>query len=71
MTNVIYTGLSTSYQAPNTNEIVRFLVLTAVSMKMIVCWDIVPCGLAEIYQRIRGAYCLHHHCYDNGGSKHL
>jgi hypothetical protein len=32
----------------------RFQVLTAASMKMAVCWDVVPCGLVEFYRRFRG-----------------
>jgi hypothetical protein len=39
---------------------VRFKILTAASMKMIVFWDLAPCGLVEIDLRFRGAYCLHH-----------
>jgi hypothetical protein len=29
-------------------------------MKTTVFWDVLPCSLVEIYQRLRGAYCLHH-----------
>jgi hypothetical protein len=44
---------------------------------MTVFWVVAPCCLVEVYQRFRGAYCLHHqgdnrpHPPDNGGSKHL
>jgi hypothetical protein len=34
---------------------VRFQVLTAKSVKVAVCWDIVPCSLVEIYRCVRGA----------------
>jgi hypothetical protein len=47
--------------------IVRYQFLTAVSMKMIPFWDIVPCSLVEVVD----AYCLHHQDYDDGGRKHL
>jgi hypothetical protein len=36
-------------------------------MKMAVIWVAVPFGLAEVYQRFRGAFCLHHQG-DNGGT---
>jgi hypothetical protein len=39
---------------------VRFEVLTASSMKTAVFWVAAPCSLVEVYQRIRGAYSLHH-----------
>jgi hypothetical protein len=39
--------------------IVGFEVLTAVSMKMAVFWVVAPCSLVEVYQRFRGACCLH------------
>jgi hypothetical protein len=39
---------------------VRFQVLTATSMQMVVFWDVSPCSLVEIDQRFRGAYCLHY-----------
>jgi hypothetical protein len=29
-------------------------------MKMTVFWDVALCILVEVYQRFRGAYCLHH-----------
>jgi hypothetical protein len=51
--------------------LVRFQVLTAASMKIIVFWDVAPCSLIEVYQRFRGTYCIHHHSPDDGGSKHL
>jgi hypothetical protein len=51
-------------------NLVWFQVLMAVSMRMTVLWDVVPCSLIEIDQRFRGTYCLHHQV-DGGGSKHL
>jgi hypothetical protein len=39
---------------------VAFQVLAAVSMKMVVFWDVAPFSLVEIYRRFRGSYCLHH-----------
>jgi hypothetical protein len=26
-------------------------------------WDVAPCSLVQVYQRFRGAYCLHHQGY--------
>jgi hypothetical protein len=34
-------------------------VLTAVSMKMAVCWVVPPCRLVWVYRRFRGPYYLH------------
>jgi hypothetical protein len=53
---------------------VGFEVLTAVSTKMAVFWVVALCSLAEVYQRFRGPYCLHHQGSDqpdDGGSKDL
>jgi hypothetical protein len=44
----------------NCKYVVRFQVLTATSMKMIVFWGITSCRFLEVYRRFRGAYCLHH-----------
>jgi hypothetical protein len=49
---------------------VRFLVLTAASMKFRLFWDVAPCSHVEVDRRFRGAYCLHHQG-DDGGSAHL
>jgi hypothetical protein len=35
-------------------------------MKMAVFWVVAACGLVEVYQRFRGAGCLHHQ-----GNHHL
>jgi hypothetical protein len=37
----------------------RFQVLLATSMKMVVFWVFAPCSLMDIDQRFRGVYCLH------------
>jgi hypothetical protein len=37
---------------------VRFEVLTAASMKMIVFWVVAPCSLVEIDRRFRGAVVI-------------
>jgi hypothetical protein len=29
-------------------------------MKITVFWDAAPCGLVEVYRRLRDDYCLHH-----------
>jgi hypothetical protein len=51
-------------------DMVRFQVLAAASMKMMAVWDIAPCTLVEVDRCFRDAYYLHHQ--DNGGgSKHL
>jgi hypothetical protein len=41
--------------------IVKFKVLTAASMKMIVFRNIAPCSLGDTGRDFRGAYCLHHY----------
>jgi hypothetical protein len=52
--------------------IVRFQVLTAVSMKMAVLWVVAPCSLVEVYLRFRGARCVHQGDRpDDEGSNHL
>jgi hypothetical protein len=38
----------------------EFQVLTVVSMKITVFWDVAPCSLVEVYRYFRGACCLHH-----------
>jgi hypothetical protein len=38
----------------------RFQVLMAAIVKVTVCLDIAPFSLAEVYGRLRGAYCLRH-----------
>jgi hypothetical protein len=43
----------------------RFLVLTAASMKMIAFWDVWPSSLVEVDRRFRVSYCLHHHHDEN------
>jgi hypothetical protein len=39
--------------------LMRFKVLTAVSMKMAVFWDVAPCSLVEVHRHFRGPCCLH------------
>jgi hypothetical protein len=51
--------------------VVRSQVLTAASMKMTAFWDIALCSLVEVDRRFRGAYWLHPHIIDDGGSKRL
>jgi hypothetical protein len=41
----------------------RSQVLTAMSMKMAVCWDAAQCSLVEVYLGFRGVCCLHHQCF--------
>jgi hypothetical protein len=50
--------------------LVRFQVLTAVSMKFRVFWDVVPCSYVEVDRRFRGVYCLHRQVVA-GGITHL
>jgi hypothetical protein len=46
---------------------VRSQVLTVISVKMAVFWDVAPCSPADTNRRLRGVYCLHHqgdeYCY--------
>jgi hypothetical protein len=39
---------------------VRFQVLTAMSMKFRVFWDVMPCSQVDVDRRFRGVYWLHH-----------
>jgi hypothetical protein len=45
--------------------LMRFLVLTAASMKMIAFWGVWPSSLVEVDRRFRVSYCLHHHRDEN------
>jgi hypothetical protein len=38
---------------------VKFEVLTAVKILMLVFWVVRPCGLVGRYQHFVGTYCLH------------
>jgi hypothetical protein len=44
--------------------VVRFEVLTAASMKLVVFWVVAPCNLVDAYRRFRGPSCLRHQ-YDD------
>jgi hypothetical protein len=37
----------------------RFEVLPAVKVSMLIFWVVMPCGLTGRYQRFEGTYCLH------------
>jgi hypothetical protein len=52
--------LSRLYKQFKNNSTVRFLALTAASMKMKAFRDIAPCSHVEVDRRFRGAYSLHH-----------
>jgi hypothetical protein len=41
-------------------QLVTFMILMAVGMKMTVFWVVAPCSLVEVYRHFRGAYSLHH-----------
>jgi hypothetical protein len=43
-----------------TGQLIKFEVLSAVSMKMAVFWFVAPHSPAEVYQRFRDRRCLHH-----------
>jgi hypothetical protein len=34
-------------------------------------WDVAPCSHVEVGRSFRGAYCVHHHRPDDGGSTDL
>jgi hypothetical protein len=38
----------------------RFQVVTVLSMKMAIYWDVTPRSLTEIDRSFSGAYCLNH-----------
>jgi hypothetical protein len=37
----------------------RVEILTAITMKCSIFWDVTPCSPVKIYRRFGGAYCLH------------
>jgi hypothetical protein len=41
---------------------VKFEVITSMTMKNTVFWDMMPHSLVEVYQCFGGAYCLHLQC---------
>lgn len=51
-------------------EVVRYEVVTVMSMNMAVFCDIAPCSVIDILCHFRGVYCLHRQ-YGDGDSKHL
>jgi hypothetical protein len=65
-----YLGLRLKMNILYKNYYVRFQVLTAVSMKYRVFWDILPCSQIDVDRRFRGASGLQHQG-DDGGSMHL
>jgi hypothetical protein len=48
-----------------------FLIVLCWRLFRIISWVVAPCSLVKINWRFKGAYCLHHHRPDNGGSTHL
>jgi hypothetical protein len=54
-----------------TNKQVGLEVLMAARMKMAVFWVVAPRSLVEVYQRFRGACCLHHQGIDPDSSLRL
>jgi hypothetical protein len=56
---LVFTKLEDT-QSTITRVLVRHQVLTVLRMKMTVFWDVALCSLVEVYQRFRGACCLHH-----------
>jgi hypothetical protein len=51
--------LNNQFPIPKEENDMKFEVLPAVKMSMLVFWVVTPCGLAVRYQRLRGTYCLH------------
>jgi hypothetical protein len=43
----------------SSSDMLKFEILTAVTMKNTVFWDATPCNLIEVYRRFVGTYCLH------------
>ena len=40
-------------------DILRFEVLTVMSMQVAVFWDATPCSVVEVYQQFIETYCCH------------
>jgi hypothetical protein len=38
----------------------RYKVLTAVTTKITIFWNVTTCNLTEVHHHFRGMYCLHH-----------
>jgi hypothetical protein len=53
VSNLIFTFKTVKYSR------MRFEVLTAVKMSILVFWVVTQCGLVGRYQRFGGTYCLH------------
>jgi hypothetical protein len=39
----------------------RFLIFTAVKIRMVICWFMASCSLIGGYQRLEGTFCPHLH----------
>jgi hypothetical protein len=50
--------INTAYLS-DTFILVGFDVLTSVTVKIIVLWDVMACSVLEVYQCFGGTYCLH------------
>jgi hypothetical protein len=42
------------------HSVVRFHVPTVANMNLTIFWNVAPYSIVDIYQCLRGAYCLHH-----------
>jgi hypothetical protein len=48
-----------TYKFEKFEEVMRFEILTAEKMSMLVFWVVMPCGLVGRHQRFGGTYSLH------------
>jgi hypothetical protein len=58
--NLIHKGKIYTVVQDEQIDYLSFQVHIAVSMNMVVVWDVEPCSLVEVYQHFRGVCCSHH-----------
>jgi hypothetical protein len=47
-----------SHTKKNTHTLTGFEILLLLAMKSTIFWDMIPCGLVDIYRSLRGMCCL-------------
>jgi hypothetical protein len=54
----MFVTIATTQQKETNKQNVRFKVLTAVKMSILVFWVVMSCGLSNRYQRFEGTCCF-------------